>query len=308
MKIPFYFAITSMIVLSSCSDNEIFTTSEVAKTPITIDVYQQGQTRVTETTIDVLQTSTTGFKFVAMYGTEALINADAKYSTTDNKWSYGDDIVYWPVKENTTPTVSFYGFYSPNTNDVLDVTNDKATINVDGASDVVFASVLSQTEPNDGAAISLSFKHIMSKVAVSAKGKDDGFNYTVTNVSFTAPSSIDFKLSDESIVANTSSQDTNIPLVLKNANGVSAPYHASDYTLLTDDIILPSYDMTMTIKYDVVDARQTTTHLTKTARITPTIGCMNNINITLPSDRTPISLSISSVFGWDPTSSEPTLN
>ena len=116
MKIPFYFAITSMIVLSSCSDNEIFTTSEVAKTPITIDVYQQGHTRATETTIDILQRN--GFSIIAMNGTKELINAKATYA--DSKWSYGTTTVYWP-EDSTVPTVSFYGLYSPNTADALDI-------------------------------------------------------------------------------------------------------------------------------------------------------------------------------------------
>lgn len=153
MKNLFFIAIATMMALSSCSENEVFTTAENSKTPITIDVYQQGQTRVTETTVTTLQT---GFKFVVMNGTETVIDATASYSA--DKWSYTGTPAYWPA-DGSDPTYKFYGFYSPNAADALDIANNQVTVNADGTSDVVFASVSSSKPTTDGAAVALPFKH-----------------------------------------------------------------------------------------------------------------------------------------------------
>lgn len=296
MKNLFFIAIATMMALSSCSENEVFTTAENSKTPITIDVYQQGQTRVTETTIDILQTS--GFKFVVMNGTASVINANATYAAS--KWSYDGSPAYWPTEGN--PTYTFYGFYSPNASDVFDAANDKATINVDGASDVVFASVSAQ-EPANGAAVALPFKHVMAKFTVSAKGMNDGLTYTVTNITFTAPATIDYKLSDGTLTpANTTADRV---LLNNTTGGVDAAYDASNYTPMVEDadmLILPTCAMTMTIKYTVGATGETPKDFTKTASIPAvTAGTVNRINVTLPSERTPISFSISSVEGWSTT-------
>lgn len=304
MKNLFFIAIATMMALSSCSENEVFTTSENSKTPITIDVYQQGQTRVTETTITDLQN---GFKFVVMNGTETVIDATASYS--DSKWSYDGTPAYWPA-DGSDPTYKFYGFYSPNTADELDIANNQVTVNVDGVSDVVFASVPSSKPTTDGAAVALPFKHLMAEVVVSAKGMNDGLNYAVTKVTFSAPETVYYDLTS----SNWSRGDLEKDLTfLNNATGVRAPYHATNYTALADAnmLILPAYEMTMTITYNVSAAGETTPRpLTRTATITPTAGSVNRINVTLPSERTPISFSVS-LDGWSATTNnitDPTLN
>lgn len=304
MKKLFFFAIASTIALSSCSENEVFTATENAKTPITINVYQQGQTRVTETVEQTLKDN--GFKFIARYGTTELINGNATFDNSKNNWSYGNTIVYWPESDNTTPaTVNFYGFYSPNNADALDIASNRVTINVNGTSDVVLANV-SQSKPSDESPVALSFNHVMSEVVVSAKGKDEGLNYTVTEITFTAPTVVYMDLSLTGVTKNNTNADITF---LNNANGVSAPYDATNYTALADEnmLILPACEMTMTIKYKVGATGETPKDFTKTATITPTIGCVNRINITLPSARTPIKFSVS-VGGWDNNSiTDPTL-
>lgn len=293
MKKLFFFAIATTIALSSCSENEVFTATENAKTPITIDVYQQGQTRATETTIDILQRN--GFDIIAMNGDKELINNKATYA--DSKWSYGNTIIYWP-EDSTNPNVSFYGLYSPNAADALDIANNRATINVDGTSDVVLANV-SQSKPTDESPVALSFNHVMSEVVVSAKGKDDGLNYSVTEVTFTVPEIVYYNLTS----GNVSRDDLDKELkFLDNAAGVSAPYNATTYTALADAnmLILPAHEMTMTIKYKVGATGETPKDFTKTATITPTAGSVNRINVTLPSERTPIAFSIS-LNGWSAT-------
>lgn len=303
MKNLFFIAIATMMALSSCSENEVFTTAENSKTPITIDVYQQGQTRVTETTVTTLQT---GFKFVVMNGTETVIDATASYDATTKKWGYTGKPAYWPTNGN--PTYSFYGFYSPNATDELDIASNRATINVDGASDVVLASV-SQEKPADGAAVALPFKHLMAEVVVSAKGKNDGLNYAVTKVTFSAPETVYYNLTS----SNWSRGDLEKKIsFLNNATGVSAPYDAAAYTALADAnmLILPPYEMEMTIEYNVsATGENTPISFTKTATITPTAGRVNRINVTLPSERTPISFSVT-LDGWSATTNninDPTL-
>lgn len=306
MKKILFVAAATMLGLSSCSDNEIFNSVEKSKTPITVNVYSQSQTRaVTETTLTTLQG---GFKFSAISGTQTYIE-NATVTFAGGKWDYGTT-AYWPT--NVSEAVKFYGVY-PATN-TLDPANDKVTVTVNGTTDAVVA-YKSQSQTTDGS-VNLSFSHILGQVMIYAMGDNGDFNYTITGLTLNTDNVIDYTCATKATTAAATSAKTDFTYVA-DGSVISAPYSSDGiFTSLkgtenANVLALPALSVTLTINYTV--ASKTTgggsDSLIKKATFTPQAGKLNRINLTLPSSRTAMSFTVDAVDGWgDETNTTATWN
>lgn len=306
MKKILFVAAATMLGLSSCSDNEIFNSVEKSKTPITVNVYSQSQTRaVTETTLTTLQG---GFKFSAISGTQTYIE-NATVTFTGGKWDYGTT-AYWPT--NVSEAVKFYGVY-PATN-TLDPANDKVTVTVNGTTDAVVA-YKSQSQTTDGS-VNLSFSHILGQVMIYAMGDNGDFNYTITGLTLNTDNVIDYTCATKATTAAATSAKTDFTYVA-DGSVISAPYSSDGiFTSLkgtenANVLALPALSVTLTINYTV--ASKTTgggsDSLIKKATFTPQAGKLNRINLTLPSSRTAMSFTVDAIDGWgDETNTTATWN
>lgn len=299
MKKLFFVAAATMLALSSCSDNEINTVVEKAKTPISINVYSQSKTRaVTETTTQLLQAG--GFKFVALNGTTEMINTTATYA--NNVWSYGTDVVYWPTNESTE--IGFYGIY-PSTIEI-DAANDKATFAVDGSTDVVAAYESSSLSNSTSGSVKLAFGHILAEVLVYARGNNDNFTYTVTSLTFSEPANVDYTFSTGAVTPVTGANPR--PFTYLNTATTAS---TEVYSQLGTVVVLPALTTTLTITYTVTDGNGDSGEpLVKTANITELgAGSVNTIYLELPSERTPLTFTVDNVPAWQDGSEQfPDLN
>lgn len=293
MKKILFVAAATMLGLSSCSDNEIFNSVEKSKTPITVNVYSQSQTRaVTETTLTKLQS---GFKFSAISGTQTYIE-NATVTFTGGKWDYGTT-AYWPT--NVSEAVKFYGVY-PATN-TLDPANDKVTVTVNGTDDAVVA-YKSQSQTTDGS-VNLSFSHILGQVMIYAMGDNTDFTYTVTGLTLNTENVIDYTCATKATTAAATSAKTDFTYVA-DGSAISAPYSSDGiFTSLkgtenANVLALPALSVTLTINYTVASATAGSQPLKKSATFTPQAGKLNRINLTLPSSRTAMTFTVDPIDGW----------
>ncbi len=279
MKKLFFVAAATVLALSSCSDNEINSIAvEKAKAPISISVYNQGQTRVTETVIDDLRA---GFQFVAYNGDIAWIE-NTIVSAIGNTWVIGDGDTnyYWP--SNDDAAITFYGLYSPGQETIS--ADGTTTINTTatGCVDVV-AAYTNASYSTNGSTVGLQFKHINAQVAVeSAIGDNEDFQFVINNIVIKAPTSC---------VYDFATGVTSVPEGSAIAN-VSASLG------LANRLILPAASYDLDINYSVTNHGDTEI-LTKSTTITPVAGKINKYNITLPHERAAMIITVESVSEWE---------
>jgi len=277
--------LTAGVILCGCSNNEMLSDVESAKTPVVINVYSQGQTRATETSITTLQTN--GFKFVAMNGSTKMIDSNVTYS--GGVWNYGSETVYWP--SDASSSIKFYGLYSPTSTDAIDAANDKATLTVDGKGDVV-ASYSSKAlsdytaGASDYGTVTLSFGHVMAEVVVSAKGDNTSFDYSISKITYKTAQTVDYTFSSKATAANSGT------VTLDYVTSSTAVSNSS-FTALADAnmLIVPALSSTLEVTYTVTKGADAATY-TKSATITPVAGKVNRINLTLPSSRTAMTITV----------------
>ena len=182
-------AITAVMVMSSCSKNEMVDTTVSANTPIGFSSYMGTTTKG----VSLDPASFLEFEVSAYHTTEAItatgakteyINAD-KVTKNGNTWA-STDTHYWP----TTGNLSFYA-YAPLTY----VTYVKATgatmpgitytspVAVAEQKDVVVAKAENKTSADDGGtSVAMTFGHALTKINFSATGAEVGFTYKVTSL------------------------------------------------------------------------------------------------------------------------------
>lgn len=314
MKKVLFIAASAVFAMSSCSDYDLVSLDDNGETPITLDVYQQGQTRATETTITTLQAS--GFKLMAATYDAALKKyssiIDETVSYTGNAWSYGD-VVNWPA----TGSVEFFAFYTPFKSDaydpsVVDLTNSSPSVNlpINGDADIVAAaaeSTLAGTLTGTYGNVALQFGHILSEVAVSVKGADAGFTYAIKKITVEAPEVITYYFKDN-FVGMADGAEIREFTYFDNVNGQAvtttiAPIQDADNKDVMLFLPVMSDGSKMTVTYTVSDnnlagvAGYTPVEYTKWASVILAQGKLNRINLTLPSTPTAITLSVG-VDNW----------
>lgn len=286
MKKILFVAAATTLALSSCSDNEITTSIEKSKTPITINVYQQGQTRVTTTGIGDLEEN--GFQLLAMNGDKEWIKANVTNASGSWVIGNGNTTYYWPGNDATA--ITFYGLYTPG-NETIN--NDgTVTFTPDGDSDIVAAyNNVSYGDSNEGS-VNLQFKHINAQVAVTSVALYDpndpnktitDFSYELVNIEFSkVPSSCIYNFAEEVVTAAQGATDTSLETTLNNA------------------LILPATSFDVDITYTVKENRTGNTEtLTKSTTITDLVaGNINNLSLKVPYERAEMIIVVDRVGNW----------
>lgn len=277
MKKIFFVAAATALALSSCSDNEISSIAvEKAQAPISISVYNQGQTRVTATVLSDLEA---GFQLLTKKDGETWFTTTV--SAANGAWVIGDGTqsYYWPSNPDTP--ISFYGLYTPGQETIAD--NGTVTFTPDGDSDIVAAYVNNTyNDTNETGTISLQFKHINAQVAVATAVGDNtaDFDYDIQKIVFKVPSSCVYTYATNTTAA-AGAAVTSIESTLSNA------------------LILPAASYDVDITYTVTEKEtEDSNTLTKTTTITPEAGKINRYNVTLPHERAAMIITVNSVDNW----------
>ncbi len=317
MKKVLLFAASAVLMISSCTKNEVFINPENQKA-IEFGTYVG--------TAPLTKTEMTKVSFKDFYVTAFEVENDGSLATEE----YFEDIkvtktqdgsawetsspVYWPLSNQA---LQFYA-YGPATDDIKTYGNGIATLNFnDLRTDYVFAE--KKQSQTDGTSVELKFNHILSRIQISAKVAEaiSAYNAVVsslkfTSVSFASTATMDLTSGtvtpgasafsgtavEFSPLSNTTVNTTALELTNEGTTIFVAPTSAQQVTTAT---------ATVEIKYtlyrtDLKDDVSTT--ITKTADITFTTleaGHSYNLILTIPAnDLTPITFTVDDHgFGWN---------
>lgn len=234
------FAAMAALAITSCSQNEEIDTL-AQKAEINFNTAVSKTSRAVTTTTDKFN----NFKVYAYthsatfdettIGT-AIING-VEFDKSGNAWSAaGDKKFYWPVSD----MVSFFAYSPKNSSATFDHTTAGAptlTYSVAEAptdqEDLVVAQKVDQKKSESGAtsAVSLTFKHALTKVAFKVRGLGDGITYTVTKITVNAKGdgTYTYDMTNDvlgSWVANT----TNATYTVYDTNETALSFEGSDTT------------------------------------------------------------------------------
>lgn len=229
---------SAVLVLSSCSNNEIVENKELKNaepTKMTFATYIPGMTRAVyeaeEAEEAELQAS--GFQLITSLkeNDEEFIAPMMQYNSTNNVYEPVDGVVLeWPTKADSV--ISFYAAYAPDAA-FIDGAFDEAGSwkvvegeynGVTGEQDLMVATKQTSLAESNGT-VRLDFEHILSQVEVRVVGTTEGYDY-YTHVMFKAPKSNTYSFEDKSFVVNA--PDDIIDMQDYNLDGLSicgdAPY------------------------------------------------------------------------------------
>lgn len=170
------------LTTAGCSQNDITEMNPDANTAIGFEVYTGVQTRGLVTDYNAIKATGVGFGVMALKGSSpALYMADTnvKYdATAPAGWKYSPAI-YWP---NDGEAVSFYAF-APYNGAGIDKGTSSADFQSTSAPSVTFSlqtpkkmvdlvAAKAESKTSSGGTISLSFKHVLSRLALKAHTSD----------------------------------------------------------------------------------------------------------------------------------------
>ncbi|MBE6331610.1 MAG: fimbrillin family protein [Bacteroidales bacterium] len=317
--------ITMAAVFGGCSNETIYETDNGSNTsdrvPITISTYVPSVTRADAeiATIESLSEDGGGFYLTGTYDSEAngetstnRIFADTYFCNPADGSCHNEEqtTVYWPADKDAE--VDFIGLYPSYlladelaTMSRNDDQQHELTFTADGKTDYMVAytrTSLTDTgsDGNEGA-ISLTFKHILAQVLFYIKCNNDGLEYTLKNVTLSAPKQAVYNLATGSLVADGEMQDY---VFLTEETSITTNYtKPGDSFMLpmgcttVDDVVTGS-KCTLTISYDVKYTETSTLSYTKSAEIELVAGYVNNINVEVSGSDVPITIKIDGVDSW----------
>lgn len=224
---------SAVLVLSSCSNNEIVENYDLQKDgpkKMSFSTYVPGATRALfeAEQADLETLNNQGFQLVTSY-----VEDGERYTTAgsmkklDNVWSMVDNIegvqtvidLTWPASDNQK--VGFYAFYPESAKTITlkqngeDVTTDAFSFDepVSASNDayllvdpskaefaktdyMVAQSTLSYSETEESGNVQLDFTHILGQVDVRIVCTDERYNFEVGNVVLTAPNAQGYKFAN----------------------------------------------------------------------------------------------------------------
>jgi len=158
-------------------------------------------------------------KVTALYKSDqSVFFANQVYTNTTGKY-VSDPVYYWPVNaSNAAVPVDFYAVSS--TTNCFAVNNDKTitVTNLDGAEDLIAASLLNQTKSSTDP--NLVFGHKLNKVSFKAIGENTGLKYIISAVTVKANSTSTYTYSPEAWSQATDSKNYSYTL---NGTTVTIP-------------------------------------------------------------------------------------
>lgn len=300
-------AATAMV---SCSQNDEFE-NESSKAEIKFSTVVKAGTKASVVTTDNFEKFTVnGYKTDGDMGDQVQLTDgfmdDAGLTKSGNAWNFDDNAkFYWPL----TGKVQFFATSPARTLDISSAGYPKFayTINPEASQeDLIAANVINQTKT--GSAISLPFKHLLTQVNFSIKGKEAGFIYTVTNLKISgAMDKADFTFNGTETVGNwgtptASTADlayeykgnaVSVTTTADNLNTVTANFEETGKALF---ILMPQEltNVNLDITYTAAPSDKPTEYTynsTKTVKLTGKWEMGKNVRytLTLSNDASPIT-------------------
>lgn len=234
------FAAMAALAITSCSQNEEIDTL-AQKAEINFNTVVSKTSRAVTTTTDQFN----NFKVYAYTHSTAFdetttgnaIIDGVVFDKSENTWSAeGDKKFYWPVSD----MVSFFAYSPKNSSAAFAHTVAGAptlTYSVAAASadqeDLIVTQKVDQKKSESGAtsAVSLNFKHALTKLAFKVRGLGDGITYTVTKITVNAKGggTYTYNMTDGDLstwVANT----TDATYMVYNTDETALSFEGSDTT------------------------------------------------------------------------------
>lgn len=210
---------SAVLVLSSCSNNEIIEKKDVKNgeaTKMSISAYVPGMTRgytfedAPEADMDSLKEH--GFFLLTSInlGDDDYLQGHMRFdnnNSVDGVWTLQDvseEYVYWPSDPNED--VNFYAAYSSTgmtAEDIVESADDGMILNVstaDGKEDYMAADTALSLSKTPTGVVDLTFEHILAQVVVRIVGTDENYEYHVGGVQLKAPKSSQYKFSTNSFL------------------------------------------------------------------------------------------------------------
>lgn len=291
----FFFLACSALALTACSDvtDQV---EAVSRTPISLDVYTQDQVRAyTATTETTLQSTGFSLRIYTDAGAAETIDETVNVTYNATKSAYEmDKVVYWPL--DAAQKVNFVAYYGAEA--------DGTSLTVDLTKDFVLAkpAAVSQSGSASGT-VGLSFSHMLSDVTVKVQGDDADYGITLTNFSLSAPAALD-----------TYDYAARAPWSASNIDIAAEPFKVttnkalSGLTTLDSNVLVAPQTYTISATYNVTKEGNSKTLTNRGGTITFDAGKAYVVNITLPTELTPIQVDVVSVTGWGtPTTEDKTL-
>ena len=204
---------SAVLVLSSCSNNEIVENNDLKNDePKTMkfQTYVPGATRAIWAE-EAIGENVRNNGFYLWTNQTKVVNGEEEQveglMTFDGEreWVMGDEQLQWSTDLNAE--VTFYAGYSNNGSDDLYVSDEAdfggmvlGGINVaDGDNDYMFAADTASYNKANGN-VTLNFSHILSQVEVRVGGTTENYNYEVAGVVLSAPYSNYYHIADKAFV------------------------------------------------------------------------------------------------------------
>lgn len=223
---------SAVLVLSSCSNNEIVENKELKNgepKKMSISAYVPGMTRglydAQEADADSLKEY--GFALLTSQVNEdyEMFRTQMAFNSENNVWgpASGEAEPTWPSDPNEE--VKFYGVYPPEAvgEDGLETLVDGGyALGIEGGGsatqDLMVAYTTKSLSESDGGNVTLDFSHILAKVEVKFVGTQEGYNYEVGAVQLTAKKATNYRFGIGFSVPETASDTV---YKLDNIEGVS---------------------------------------------------------------------------------------
>ena len=194
---------SAVLVLSSCSNNEIVENKELKNgepKKMSISAYVPGMTRLgnysaVETTEAMFKEA--GFTLVTdQFEDGEMFRTQMAFNSENNVWgpAAGEAEPAWPA--NPTETVEFFGVYPADAigEGLQNLGDDEYALAFDGSveRDLMIAHASESYVSSTNGAVSLDFSHVLAKVEVRFTAVQEGYGYEVGKVQLTAPKATEY--------------------------------------------------------------------------------------------------------------------
>ena len=190
MRTKQWFAAMAALLMAGCSQNEITEMNPDADTAIGFGVYTGVQTKGTETTTGTIEAAGVGFGVVALDATKANVYMTERNVTkSGGSWTY-PNIAYWPADGSN---LNFYSFAPYNGAGITKTAFATTTptigfaIQSDWNDMVDFVAAKNEDVNSPSTAVSVQFKHVLTRISFTAKTSvtlATGTTVTVTGLEF----------------------------------------------------------------------------------------------------------------------------
>lgn len=237
---------SAVLVLSSCSNNEIVENKELKNgepTKMSISAYVPGMTRglyeAVETTEAMFKES--GFALLTSQFNEdyEMFRTQMAFNSENNVWgpASGEAEPTWP--SDPSEVVDFYGVYPSEAvgdGGLESLGDDEYALAYDGSADqdLMIAYTTKSLSESNGGNVILDFSHVLAKVEVKFVGTQEGYNYEVGAVQLTAKKATNYRFGIGFSVPETENDTT---YKLDNIDGISIGKFQKDNVDVTGNTV-----------------------------------------------------------------------